>query len=739
MNTNGCFLTSQIVASDWDFKAIAERYSIFKIKKGRVFNKNILDIADDGLKIVSTVYLNDNNIFIMTSRGIERDVLESAINKGIEKRENRCSVQEIKLYAIRDDEEKKRELFGYGCRSLLQLLINATLNSDPINEYNNITGRCYYLNPKWNKDLWEKKNVEKLELVDFTVSLDNSIYPSVCTFSKLTADEKKDFNSNVPKVVLDKNPFRVRRALKRDSIDDIYIKRNLDVERTEHNFDGTAGDTWEMSKLYCMHKFFSSLRDLTGVEVDFVKIDNFETLQMDKGDDDQDKVKAILRDKGVFLSDMAPSYDFETQKAKNFASKTKIAIIDGIKQYCLHNGIAYNEGKSDMFGCNIHLIRDESFYGTQKAKEQGISDGYVKNKDVVLQRITIPCESDIKHTLNVVFKELAIKDDLFVGKIRITDWKKFGFTEDICFYDAVCRSVQTEQKSVKAYDFSGMTIHTDGSFEIDRFSLKEDELPQTLRHFEIRNCFWGNDGKEEYFMRGVELVAFPSDRIDDAVIIKRTNIRTIPDFQVKGRLFLKEKNNERIPVDKLLSCISAFEDAGSESERIAVNTIREYSLGKGEISKSELICLLKGVPIDEYEEEDKRKANRIPQRLKNLIEKEFGIVLKYSRQKDTMEKTGDIIYSHIHVWKSENVDENVGNGRSLVYNYAVGQKDIVNVSIPKAIVVRQMYSSGGSSVDDGFVRKLFDLMKVRFVRYNNYTVLPFPAKYLREARNIRED
>lgn len=57
----------------------------------------------------------------------------------------------------------------------------------------------------------------------------------------------------------------------------------------------------------------------------------------------------------------------------------------------------------------------------------------------------------------------------------------------------------------------------------------------------------------------------------------------------------------------------------------------------------------------------------------------------------------------------------------------------------EAIVVRQMYSNGGKSVDDGFVRKLFDLMKVRFVRYNNYTVLPFPAKYLREARNILEN
>ena len=71
-------------------------------------------------------------------------------------------------------------MFGYRGRALLQLLINSTLNSIfEEDEYNNITGRCYYWNPAWNEN-----PKTKIELVDLTIERDMVMYPSVCTFTK---------------------------------------------------------------------------------------------------------------------------------------------------------------------------------------------------------------------------------------------------------------------------------------------------------------------------------------------------------------------------------------------------------------------------------------------------------------------------------------------------------------------------------------------------------------------------
>jgi hypothetical protein len=65
----------------------------------------------------------------------------------------------------------------------------------------------------------------------------------------------------------------------------------------------------------------------------------------------------------------------------------------------------------------------------------------------------------------------------------------------------------------------------------------------------------------------------------------------------------------------------------------------------------------------------------------------------------------------------------------------VGQYDTPNQSITTSPVVRQILRADGEKPSEVVITKLLELMQVGFVRTKTYTVLPFPAKYLREVMN----
>ena len=101
---------------------------------------------------------------------------------------------------------------------------------------------------------------------------------------------------------------------------------------------------------------------------------------------------------------------------------------------------------------------------------------------------------------------------------------------------------------------------------------------------------------------------------------------------------------------------------------------------------------------------------------------------------DAMEKIlGTSIYRHIHLWEAKAYDQVDGQDEPpSVYNYIVGQFDKPNQSIATSPVVRQISRADGEAPVLNEIMPLIKMMQVGFVRMKNYTVLPFPAKYLRE-------
>ena len=63
--------------------------------------------------------------------------------------------------------------------------------------------------------------------------------------------------------------------------------------------------------------------------------------------------------------------------------------------------------------------------------------------------------------------------------------------------------------------------------------------------------------------------------------------------------------------------------------------------------------------------------------------------------------------------------------------------DKPNQSIANSPVVRQIYRKDKYTPEREFIDKIISMLQVGFVNFKKYTVLPFPAKYLREMMNYQ--
>ena len=713
--------TNQLRPENWNDRRIEDEFDIYHISMDRHTDRNILNIQDERLKIVSTVYISGQSIFILTKKnGTSEDVLQYLLStKG-----QKVYVRKESLELLTKRPLEMRRIFGYRNRALVQLLINSTLNTPlfPEDEYNNITGRCYYFNSEWNED-----TSKRIELIDFTIGQDMSLYPSVVTFTKERPE--KDFPE---KVVYDRVRNVIRKPIGKESADSVYYRHGQEGTHSSRAFDGTTLSYWESSRMSCMAKFFIAVQQELEeyVHLGFVKADG-EKVVARTIDDGTNKIPEILRKDGICLVDnivlstKEQSDEKKMEKLRDWISESRQAVIDAIMAYCSINNIDVRKGAKDLYSLNLELVRPELFYKCNKT----VKDPYVSDDGLTCQHFTIPCSTKGKgftEAINVVLKELAIKSDLREGKIRITDWSS---EKPLSFFIAVPLD---RTKVSRPVHFKGMTIQPDGSFVTEQFSvdiLQSMSLSE-LRKRRIVRMFFSNNFGRDYYDRNIEMVMFPPDSLQDALKIRRTNIRVMSDLKAMKEAFEGERMDVIFDTDTIMSAIEPFQWDKSDVVREVYYKILNGIYGQGEISKSELFPLL--YP----DKKDGQKKTMICRRIKETIENVTGAILRVSRSDDTEEELGTSLYRHIHTWPSQEYDqESVDEEPPIVYNYTVGQFDKPNQSIATSPVVRQISRLDGQKPSEDELLTLIRMMQVGFVRFKNYTVLPFPAKYLRELLN----
>lgn len=729
-------MLNRIKVEQWNFERIDKDFDIYQVILDRHADKNVLDIQSD-IKILSTVYYSGQQCFIMTHRGKTDEVaLQYLFNKEL-KGGNLCAVHLVRTKMLAKRQEAFRKMFGYRGRALLQLLINSTLNSVfEEDEYNNITGRCYYWNPLWNEN-----SKTRIELVDLTIERDMVMYPSVCTFTK----EKPKEGRFPSRIVYDRLNNVIRKAISSDKVEDIYYKQGIDGTHSTRPFDGTTLQYWELSRISCLAKFYRNTKKELAQYVDFAfEIQEVSKQRAETLSDSYDNIVHILKESGICLVDSIQFSEKELTSAsekqgilKQWIKDSKTAYEAAILQYCQEHGIAYMTGTHDLYSLNIEAIRDSKFYDINKKE---LKDVYASKGRVVCQHITVPVNYKNKKgeafksflsKMETVYKELAIKADIRDNQIRVVDWSLYNVRRPYTFYiSQICTTEQDAKKGMRTVCFTGMTIQPNGSFATETFTIENIKNPIYENSYQrtISNLFTSHNGSDGYYDRNIELAIIPDGDIDNAHIIRKTNVRAMSNILEMEKDFMSERRDVELNCATIIDAIRPLQDDGNPGNVEVYRNIMCAVKDRETILKSEVLPLLTP-PLREGQ-----KKTTISTKAKEMISNATGVIFRVSRRKSEEERLGTSVYKDISVWHSLAYDmaDSQDEEPPVVTNYVVGQYDGLNQSIATSPVVRQLYRKDGEQClpeDENFI---ISLMQVGFVKMRNYTVLPFPAKYLRE-------
>ena len=723
-------ITNQIITSNWNYSLIDERFDIFRLSYDDTFNQNILDIQDDKVKFVSTFYLSGRTAYCMTKKKAvsEMDIRTAILMNFNNLESNLLHVGRIPLQMLsRMGERNILQAFDYKRPALLQLLINSTLNNPVFEEdaYNNITGRCYFYNRLWNDN-----PDEKIELVDFTMDNKMTLYPTVATFIK-----EKPVKPSY-KLVYDTSRNVIRKATRDDDESVTYYRKGIDGTHATRHAVGTTLQDWETSRLACLANFYTAIKEEL-VEYVSLAFDQFDTenLTVKSLDIGDDAIADIHRTNGINVIDHISFSKKEKDKTTALDRKRvqwiddcKHKVKDAIRQYCKANDIAFClSADRDIYRSNLCLVRDKDFYEINK----DLDDRHIVDENCICQHVTVPFTTGgFQEMISVVLKELVIKSDLMEKRIRLTDWGKFGFETEMNFFIA---KYSKNEDNVTSVQIAGMTIRPDGSFTTRQFLVPDADNYESFifsqDDHQIIDCFRSEANNKKYFDRYIEMALWPGDDIFDAYIIKRTKIRAISDIEEMKRCFDEEKDDTVYDADVILDAIKDFQCCGNPRHEEVYENISDYLMDKGTVSKRDLLPLLKPSP-----KEDK-KATKIDSIVKEAISEATQTILRVSRTAESEKNMGIDAYKHIHLWLHE---EDKGERWSkMTFNYTVGMVDKPKQRIANSPIVRQIYCKEGDDPDRAFVDKIISLLQVGFVKFKNYTVLPFPAKYLREMMNYQ--
>lgn len=726
-------LLNQIMVSQWKYEAIEKDFDVFQIVLDSPASRNILNTQDIKVRILSTVYYTGQQSFVLTRKGATDEItLQFILNKP---GEGKCTVRRIPLKMLSRRPRELRKLFGYRCRALLQLLINSTLNGVfPEDEYQNITGRCYYYNRDWNDE-----PDRKIELIDLTIEKDMVMYPSVVTFTKT----KPGAVRYVEKVVYDSGSMAIRKALKDDPETVVYYRQGINGTHSTRAYDGTTLPYWEKSRMSCVARFFRTVRHELDpyVQFDFTSIVTKEISAHDLTLGDAG-IASVLRENGVCLVDSTVYSQKEKEDKKKaivqWTEESRKAYHDAFSSFCKDNGIPFKAGTKDLYNANIEIVRTEKFYDINK----DMKDPYIPEKDIVCQHVTVPvsfktAKGEISkaftETVRTVLKEVVIKADLRDGRIRLVNWSRYNVRRSLSFYIArSCVTDKDRKSGLRPVLFVGMTVSPDGTFTIERFKIDNIKSPEFQNEHQraIVRLFFRQNFGSSYFDRNVELAVWSDNDIGSAYIIRRTNVRAMSNILEMERSFMEEKDDVLLDTDAIMKAIEGLQDGNATHEEVYYKIIDGIRY-KEQILKSELIPLLYPTKSEE------KKRVTICTKAKEAIANATGVVLKVGRRAEDSERLGTDVYRHIHLWESLEYDEEDDQEEkpAKVYCYVVGQFDTPNQSIATSPVMRQILRADCGQPSEDVVLKLLEMMQVGFVKMKNYTVLPFPAKYLREMAN----
>ena len=700
---------------------VDKSFIIFQIGTNNLFfHENVLDISSEKYKAQSVAYYQKTRLFAMFKKGsVSFDKLKSEIQKIDES----AIINMVDLFD--SDENSKTNIKDV---ELAQLLVNSLKNRDSeLFSYNNLTGNLYYsFNVTENA-----KSFELLKLRFYTPFKDTiALETNTETFSDCQI-LKKYGKKPESKYVFDDETGEFRRKLNDDYGKNcrFFDKGAISRKGSRNKFlDFSSNDNFLKSKAGIIATFFSDVK--TNLS-DFITISQIPLIKYNSLDNSQDAYenkdyKTVLQNRGICVVDTV-----DTEQSKQMKNR----ICDFLKEEYEMSEISdrresgkyiieiIHDKDSDFYASKEELTSPSLFKEMNKAKDQ---HNIFTEKDII-QHITVENSAEkidsetIKNVMHNIIQELIIKGDLHDRQISIVNWKE---PKEWTFVRCG-RGKWNSQKRRYEHIYYKMTISKSGKISFDIFDNKNYPDKDDWTCIDNIFSFYNKDCKKQY--SDIECIVY--DNINNINIIYKTKQVTLPNIEELSKRIKLSDINKKISKSFILNCLQEFSQLNERDEK-ETKILHEF---KNHIS--EKICeQISYKEILKYDEAGKQKSF-----IKRKIIKEFVDWLEFSK----FDENGEPILLHPQLKSGNNLQKNFNSFLGIkstelngTFKYFVGKKDTaLQTSLPNSCVIRDVIpwnQDGKNPTGNIFFEKIAHMLTVEFVRNGQYTVVPFPIKYLNE-------
>lgn len=354
---------------------------------------------------------------------------------------------------------------------------------------------------------------------------------------------------------------------------------------------------------------------------------------------------------------------------------------------------------------NIRIIYDQEYYENNKLPDPHKED----HRGLIVQHIIVENHNSdkLKNMVKKVVQELIIKGDVYSEKISIYDWAKLYIDKTWSF--VIREELEGYTYPDKHYEYHLLSVTPLGKLKFETFN--DIEPTENVDRERIMKMYSECDDKSFRANNRVEGLVFSN--VNNIHVIIRTCEFTIPDIY-KLNEALKETNPKTaVRKENLINMINEFSSeypqyADETNNLISIIKDQQAVLTKREIRRFMHMQKKYAITLNQYMR-DKHGVWMHP-RVQSLKNDEYlmsNIVNICCFKKDFICEDGEEIY------------------------YYVGEKSLKREGVCRACIIRKIKSQKEMEF-----KALLPLLTVKFVRNGQYTVVPFPFKYLREYVKI---
>lgn len=692
-------LTNKIKVN-YNMENIDSDFDIFRVEKDNkdYYKNNILDSTIYEFKAAAVQWTFGAAALVLFRKG---SITEQKFKESIKKEYKDVIIEKVDLF----DCEHCKNIFYTDNRLLAQLLINSMRT--PKHEafmYNNLTGRLFYHDPSW-------KHKDKLTgEINFIRFLEIVIDPGM--YMNLNHKTYKKYNGEgYGLYVIDPKTGEFRKKLKSDKNIVAYKEGSLPHNHFKvDNYDITDYIHFTKSKMGIMERFLRDVKErlskYISIEIsEYGDTQEFEISNLEKNGISEYEYGEMLRKKGVVIVD-----ENNSEASRDMTAR----LQEELEKYY---NVTADIGVLSREAYNIRIIHDEEYYNQNE-----LYDPHSDNlKGYIVQHITEEAEHftnargsspDIKK----IIQELIIKGDVRDKMISIYDWKRLDSGKEWAFIirkkirtkeDEKAEYIKHTGKNVHCcYQYYRLKIDCDGRLEFDTFC--DDTQEETEDWNKICLEYDAMERKHYGIRNQVEGLMY-SD-INNIYTILLTREKTLPDISALMDTLKETDGREKVSKEVLLNALSDFETENMELKDCIAGWKNEVSEESARITKKRLKQIL-----------NMRTSNA--SKFNRFLHKNYNIWIDGELRKEEFEAAFQI--GNLLNIKYRHNENDYDDGHT--FSYCVGAKS-KKLKYPNACCIRKVVSSG----DSPEYEKILPLLAVDFVRNSQYTVRPFPYKYLRE-------